>query len=164
MYIEGTLMSKSRNIALIKLFMLGIHITNKKYVLHMKISHAISRTTVPNIALFVLILMYVPCWFQILAQYWLILKFQIFSEICETKFGVHCIRDSQYVSDPVRNTLWNYRYLNFNCYSSGHSHWKHSHWKHSYWKPWERQFWNSLPPPPGKNPTIKFCAYIKIDK
>ena len=46
----------------------------KEDVLHMKIPQAISRTTGPNTGLFVLILMYFPCWYQICRQDLIILK------------------------------------------------------------------------------------------
>ncbi len=50
----------------------------KENVLFMKISQAISRTTGPNIGLFVFILMHFSCWCQISLQNLTILKILIF--------------------------------------------------------------------------------------
>ena len=66
-------------------------INGKKMSCSMKISQAISRTTGPNIGLFVLILMHFSCWFQLWAQNVTIVKFL---KIFWKKLNIICTENS----------------------------------------------------------------------
>ena len=72
-------------------------------ILFPKISQVISRTTGPNIGLFVLILMYFSCWFQIWAQFIIFENITLYLKTHWTKHS-HAGTHFDALSMPISNT------------------------------------------------------------